>query len=417
MKFQILQGDCRNILGTLPDQHFHCCVTSPPYFGLRDYGVDGQIGLEPTPDDFVAAMVEVFRGAWRVLRDDGVCWLNLGDSYNGYMANQRGTGLETKRQQYRKYIEPGAGLRFGNLKPKDMLGIPWRVAFALQADGWYLRDAVIWHKPSPMPGSQRDRCTSSYEFVFQLTKSRRYFFDLEAVKEPFKPASYTRLSQDIDNQAGSQRANGGEKTNGTMKAVAFGGSKGGGEHGNAARTYSGNEWQPGSGATPRNVWRIASEGFKDAHFATYPVELAAKCIKASTSAFGCCSQCGAPWQRQIEREQLKRERPNELTKRTGESGTGNHCANTVAGVSIETLGWEPTCDCPDNPEIAPCRVLDPFNGAATTGIACRRLGLAYTGIELNQDYIDISHKRLRAEANRGHKQGTKPAANQKELFR
>ncbi len=184
MTVRILQGDCRDMLRTLPDGSAQCCVTSPPYFGLRDYGHAGQIGLEPTPAEYVAQMVEVFREVRRVLRDDGTLWLNLGDSYNGYMANQRGTGLESKRQQSRKYIEPGAGLRTGEVKNKDLIGIPWRVAFALQADGWYLRQDIIWHKPNPMPESVRDRCTKAHEYVFLLSKSERYFYDLAAMQEP-----------------------------------------------------------------------------------------------------------------------------------------------------------------------------------------------------------------------------------------
>jgi site-specific DNA-methyltransferase (adenine-specific) len=158
------------------------------------------------------------------------------------------------------------------------------------------------------------------------------------------------------------------------------------------------ERNPTGGSTPRNVWTMASGGFKEAHFATFPIELPLRCIKASTSSKGCCSACGAPWQRITERTALKRERPNELTKRTGEDGTGNHCANTVAGVEARTIGWEPTCDC--NAAVAPCRVMDPFNGAGTTAVACRRLGIDYVGCELNQEYIDMSLRRLAKEANR-----------------
>lgn len=187
MSWAILEGDCRSVLATLPAGHFHCCVTSPPYWGLRDYGVDGQIGLEASVDAFVATMVDVFTGAWRVLRDDGVLWLNLGGSY----ASSGGAGVQGKHGECADRAAAIEGIREGRsiraeasgLKPKDLCGVPWRVAFALQAAGWYLRDAVIWHKPNPMPGSQRDRCTSSYEFVFQLTKRARYFWDMEAIRE------------------------------------------------------------------------------------------------------------------------------------------------------------------------------------------------------------------------------------------
>ena len=210
---------------------------------LLEHFVPAEIGLEPTPDDFVAAMLEVFGGkdnpvgVWRVLRDDGVLWLNLGDSYASSGASSGFTTQNVPTINGQKNSRRAGGA--ADCKPKDMIGIPWRVAFALQAAGWYLRDAVIWHKPAPMPGSQRDRCTSSYEFIFQLTKNARYFFDMEAVKEASDPASMSRLAQDVAEQAGSERANGGEKTNGTMKAVG------------------------GATRTPRNVWKIAHEGFSD----------------------------------------------------------------------------------------------------------------------------------------------------------
>jgi DNA modification methylase len=429
-------------MATLPERWFHCCVTSPPYFGLRDYGIEGQIGLEPTPDDFVAAMVEVGRGVRSVLRDDGVFWLNLGDSYASKPAGNKTfnhgeifNGRNMSGHQTSGGVDKVAA---SGLKPKDLIGVPWRAAFALQSDGWYLRDAIIWHKPAPMPGSQLDRCTFSYEYIFQLTKKPRYYFDLDAIKEPLKDSSVGRLSQDVENQDGSTRANGGAKTNGTMKAVRFGGNKGGGDEGSASRLYSGNAWKgssftngktgavhdnqgrgernEGSVATPRNVWTMASGGYKDSHFATFPIALPLRCTKASTSEKGCCPDCGAPWERITERTKLKRERPNELTKRTGENGTGNHCANTVAGVESKTLGWQPTCKC-GREDIEPCRVLDPFNGAGTTAVACRRLGLDYTGCELNPEYIEMTHKRLRAEQNRGaDMKPVKSVAGQKSLF-
>jgi len=277
MTVTIRVGDCREVLRTLPDESVHCVVTSPPYFGLRDYGVAGQIGLEPTPDEFVAEMVAVFREVWRVLRDDGTLWLNLGDSYNGYMANQRGTGLESKRQQSRKYIEPGAGLRFAGLKQKDLIGIPWRVAFALQADGWFLRQDIIWSKPNPMPESVTDRCTKAHEYLFLLTKSERYYFDQDAIAEPVAASSIARFAQDIESQHGSDRVPG--KTNGPMKAVARKNVKPGVMM--AAEPVTG-ECTFGFDKTrnKRSVWEVTTQGFKEAHFATFPPALIEPCIKA-----------------------------------------------------------------------------------------------------------------------------------------
>ena len=251
---QILQGDCRDVLKTLPDCSVHCCVTSPPYFGLRDYGCSGQIGLESTPDAYVSELVAVFRDVKRVLRDDGTVWLNLGDSYNGYMANQRGTGLETERQSARKYIEPGAGLRFGGLKNKDLIGIPWRVAFALQADGWYLRQDIIWHKPNPMPESVRDRCTKAHEYVFLLSKSERYFFDAEAIKEPAVTVGDTRHLR-RDKTADARLSPSGREGNGKPQAET---------------------------RNRRSVWTVATRPYKGAHFATFPPALIEPCILAGS---------------------------------------------------------------------------------------------------------------------------------------
>lgn len=178
-------GDCLDVLKTMPDNSIHCCVTSPPYWGLRDYGHVGQIGLEDTPEAYVNRMVEVFREVKRVLRNDGTLWLNLGDSY----ANVGSNGSFGKTAQVRNTKsgqQKTTNKLVSGLKPKDLVGIPWRVAFALQADGWWLRQDIIWHKPNPMPESVTDRCTKSHEYVFLLTKSKQYFYDAEAIKQEAK---------------------------------------------------------------------------------------------------------------------------------------------------------------------------------------------------------------------------------------
>lgn len=270
MTIEILQGDCRDVLGSLPDGSINCCVTSPPYFGLRDYGVEGQLGLEPTPDEFVAAMVEVFREVRRVLRDGGTLWLNLGDSYAGSRGTQGRSGqlsdrsiisaqqiaAAAKKKSRTGSIPPGSGL-----KPKDLVGIPWRVAFALQADGWYLRQDIIWHKPNPMPESVTDRCTKAHEYIFLFAKSERYYFDADAIKE----------------QAVSNHASG----NG------FKGRQGGAIHmpmsGGAGTA---DQWLPGGMRNRRSVWTVSTKPFKGAHFATFPPDLIEPCVLAGCPADG-----------------------------------------------------------------------------------------------------------------------------------
>jgi DNA modification methylase len=222
---RILRGDVRDRLRDLPDESVHCVVTSPPYWSLRDYGVPGQIGLEETPQGFVDAMVGVFREVRRVLRSDGTCWINMGDSYcstDKWGGGGPNTGKQTvgadgtvpSWEATRKRRSPIEGV-----KPKDLMGLPWELAFALRADGWYLRQCNIWAKSNGMPESVRDRSTISHEYVFQLTKSAVYWYDADAARTPLQPSSETRLAQNVEAQEGSGRANGGAKTNGPMKAV------------------------------------------------------------------------------------------------------------------------------------------------------------------------------------------------------
>ena len=272
---QILTGDCRETLLTLSSESVHTCVTSPPYFGLRDYGHDGQIGLEQTPDAYVAQLVQVFREVRRVLREDGTLWLNLGDSYAaqrggthmpaetlaGAKGEKTANGERVNRDRF-DGINPTRNALAIGLKHKDLIGIPWRVAFALQADGWYLRQDIIWHKPNPMPESVRDRCTKAHEYIFLLAKSERYHFDSEAIAEPVTQSSISRLSQaTLADQKGSARVP--FKTNGNMKAV------GGKETRNK-----------------RSVWTVNTKPYSGAHFATFPPELIRPCIRAGAPVGG-----------------------------------------------------------------------------------------------------------------------------------
>jgi len=248
----IYHGDCLDILPTIEANTIQCCVTSPPYYGLRDYGCAGQIGLEPTPEAYVEKLVAVFREVRRVLRDDGVLWLNLGDSYTGG-ANSGGANQNDGGLLYR-----GSGLpnkRGNGLKPKDLIGIPWRVAFALQADGWYLRQDIIWAKPNPMPESVKDRCTKSHEYIFLLSKSARYYYDAEAIREPVKDTSGKNMRAP---KLGEHRKDGPYDTV-------------------TAKTYA-----EIKGANRRSVWTITTKPYKEAHFATFPEEIPRTCILAGS---------------------------------------------------------------------------------------------------------------------------------------
>ncbi len=210
----ILTGDCGEVLKTLPAASVHCCVTSPPYWGLRDYGVAGQIGLEATPDDYLGRMVAVFEQVRRVLRDDGTAWVNMGDCYAAGRGQRKTTDYAGPRQRTNAGSVGAPSRYVDELKPKDLVGMPWRLAFALQADGWYLRQDIIWHKPNPMPESVTDRCTKAHEYIFLLSKSKRYYFDQEAILEGISANTHARLAQNVAAQIGSERANGGSRSEG-----------------------------------------------------------------------------------------------------------------------------------------------------------------------------------------------------------
>ena len=242
----------------LKDKSIQCCVTSPPYWGLRDYGEDDQLGLEQTPEEYVENMVAVFREVWRVLRDDGTLWLNLGDSYYNYRGAKDRPTKQTVANDDRHHISVPTKRNFlvDGLKEKDLVGIPWRVAFALQADGWYLRNDIIWHKPNPMPESVTDRCTKSHEYIFLLTKNARYYYDNDAIREEHLWASRDKRSEKRRVESNGKTATGQYATN----AVGY---------------------HP-KGRNKRTVWSITTKGYAGAHYATFPPELPEVCIKAGT---------------------------------------------------------------------------------------------------------------------------------------
>jgi DNA modification methylase len=444
--FTLYVGDVRDCLRELPDASVHCVVTSPPYWGLRDYGTgawdggdpdcdhveriggkqggtgntlgrdashpnreslpatghalietqyrdlcgkcgatrtDQQLGLESTPDQFVANMVDVFREVRRVLRRDGTCWVNLGDSYAGSSAmttNEK--ALKGKQGTNHGTIgEARAAVVPAGLKPKDLVGIPWRVAFALQADGWYLRSDIVWSKPNPMPESVTDRPTKAHEYVFLLTRSPRYFFDADAVRED----------------------GAGRLDLGRMKRPEA-------RMGEGGRWANDNGYRTEAGRNIRSVWEIATQPYPEAHFATFPEALPERCIRAGTSERGCCPECGAPW----ERVTLVSYEPTTRTPAPNKGHIGafqERAANMTRDGFIpnrekqtETTGWNPTCNCAESAiralgpsafrEPVPCTVLDPFMGSGTTALVARRLGRRSIGVELNESYAALCARRL-----------------------
>lgn len=352
-RYAIRCGNCRDILPTLPAGSVHCCITSPPYWKLRDYGVAGQVGQETTPEAYTEALVEIFRGVRRVLRQDGTVWLNLGDCYASRWPcprrNQVGAGsLPDGRRAHRP---PRLGV---GLKDKDLVGLPWRVAFALQQDGWYLRTDIVWEKANCLPESVKDRPTRSHEFIFLLTKARRYFYDADAILEPLAPDSLRRY------RAGLHSA--------YADADTYGGTQ---SHAMADSTRLG-DFMNTAGRNRRSVWRIPTRPFRGAHFAVFPPKLVEPCLLAGTSAHGVCAACGAPWVRTVERRQ-----EGDLIRRV-------------------TVGWHPTCRCHGS-EVEPATVLDPFAGAGTTGLVAAQHGRRFLGIELNPDYCRMTEARLARE--------------------
>lgn len=374
--FDVVVGDATEALRAMPANSVHCCVTSPPYFGLRDYGVDKQMGLEASPGRYVEAMVALFEEVRRVLRPDGTLWLNLGDSYCGPAGGNQGkAGYRAERRHTAKVpAKHGA-------KHKDLLGIPWMVAFALRAAGWWLRQDIIWAKPNPMPESVTDRCTKSHEYIFLLTKRAKYYYDHESVREQPK------LTND-----------------GTIRAPKMGPDRP-----QDSRQMNEVAYDEIKGANKRSVWTVSTKPFAGAHFATFSEELIAPCILAGTSARGCCSKCGAPHRRVIE----KGDADIEHQRACGGDAAGNYAgkstkdyakhkaqdasatkARILAGMrKKKTKAWEPTCTC-EGATTVQCVVLDPFTGSGTTGIVARKYGRRFIGSELNPEYAAMARRRI-----------------------
>ena len=408
-------GDCREVLKTLPDKHFQTCITSPPYYGLRDYGtaswvggsencshigdtlgnnrnfideggrgsnkaslstgdcikcgakrVDSQIGLEETPEQFVESLVNVFREVKRVLKDDGTLWLNLGDSYSS------GGRTTTTNQSVRGDKDYGVTRPppVEGIKPKDLFGIPWRVAFALQADGWYLRQDIIWHKPNPMPESVQDRCTKSHEYIFLLSKSPHYYFDNVAIKE--ETITFDNSNRDRDTT----------KLNNTPGRTKMAGLKT-------------NQYET---RNKRSVWTVNTKPYKEAHFAVFPTDLIEPCVLAGSSA-KICSGCGKSYRREMVTTDVpdrtvrdhmvgvipKRDKPSRMNSKD------------MLPLTKEDNGFVKQCEC-DTDHTEQDRIIDPFGGSGTTALVADRHNRDATVIELNEEYIEIAKNRLEGDA-------------------
>jgi DNA modification methylase len=421
---KIIQGDSRTSLAQLPEKSIHCCITSVPYWGLRSYlPADHplkplEIGCETTFDLYLEHISEVFKAVHRVLRDDGTLWVNVGDAY---ASTSKGTGGHSEKQD----TNTGSwfdGRRTQGIpegyKSKDLLMMPARIAMRLQADGWYLRSMIPWIKRNAMPESVTDRPATACEYVFLLSKSQTYYYDRYAVMMKTSANTNARLSQDVMNQIGSERAHAGGKTNGRMKAVGGkvvmpdGCNKQNGSMEGAlaltvtARNRRNSDWFMESfqgmltdDAGEPMAMIVNPKGTSIKHFASYPKKLVAPIIQASTSEKGCCPICGTPWER--------------ITEASGGSiGAGswtNHDekdaergmvqnqteAKKLTGKSdykVESKGWNPICDC-EVPETEPCTVLDCFGGTGTTGEVAIELGRKAVICELNPIYTEFVNQR------------------------
>ncbi len=393
-------ADARTWGDSLPKNSVHCVVTSPPYFGLRDYGHEGQIGLEQTPDEYVSQLVEVFRGVRGALHPSGTLWLNLGDSFNAAGRKGHGTRIGAKQGTNRASAAGADRTRpnVDELKEKDLIGIPWMVAFALRADGWYLRQWMPWVKRNPMPESADDRPGTACETVFLLAKSPDYFFDMEAVRKDAMPSSIARTQQaTFSTQKGGPKDYGnGVNPNRSMRKTLENFAE------DPGRNFrSGDLWFDSVGMLlsddPDGTvlgLDVTTAPYKGSHFAVMPKKLILPMIRAGTSEHGVCPHCGEPWRRKVEKERVPT-RSGEDSKVTGDSLTDGNRDPERHVTKTRTVGWERLCKCPDADPV-PAIVADPFAGSGTVLAVARSLNRCAVGCELNPDYLPLIRQRVGA---------------------
>ena len=459
MSSRIVVADAVVGLAAMPPESVQCVVTSPPYWGLRDYDVAGQLGLEATPREYLLAMLRVFREVRRVLRRDGTLWLNMGDCY---IASPRGnapgdlssSSLTNPERQDRVARPRGATSRrngrsnadeqlspnrmpIEGLKPKDLVGMPWRLALALQRRGWWLRADIVWSKPNPMPESVRDRPTRSHEYLFLLTKSRRYYYDADAIREGHAPdtierygrahAPYRAPGQPEQNGLCGFRPNASKPWPPVSGFASGPGSHDARDHNRASKEeryqrsraglsapdYDERKWQERSdgrsrppmtmvdrdyhpqGRNKRTVWEIATQPYPEAHFATFPEALVEPCILAGTSERR-CPECGVPWVRVTAREfRPQADVAGSAALARDQSGldSSSGWVGSLRGTTdVHTVAWRPGCGHDAKP--VPCTVLDPFAGSGTVGLVAHRHGRDFVGIELNPAYAELARRRI-----------------------
>jgi len=351
--------------------------------------VSGQLGLEPTPEEFLEKMVAVFREVRRILRKDGTLWLNIGDSYAGSGGNHK---ENHKRNKPTAQQEAGsmAKQNIPGLKPKDLCMMPHRLAMALQKDGWWIRSDIVWHKPNPMPEPCTDRPTKSHEYIFLCTKSAKYYYDAAAIREENvteSNAGRPRMGQGQNTQYKQKR---GEHKNLQEKGQSV--------HSIHVNRAAGKGEPITAGRNKRSVWTIPTQAFAEAHSATFPEKLVEPCIKAGTSEKGCCPECGAPWVRITEKPKPPSKdtrTPGKHTPTSDKKMRGAKLQEWLNKNPTKTIGWQPGCKCGKEP--VPCLVYDLFFGSGTVGLVAYKLGRHYSGSELNPEYVKIAEKRIQAE--------------------